>query len=802
MYFKIAWRNLIKDRQFTLLNLMGLATGLACTLLIYLWVSDERSVDKFNANDSRLYHVLKNDPNSDGTTFTSKNTQGLLAKSMAESFPEVEYAVSINKNDEQGVISDGVKNIKAKPQFADKDFFKVFSYKLIDGNKSAPLANKFGVLLSNTLALKLFNTTQNVVGKTIKWDHGDEFNGIYTIAGIYQAPPANATNQFDILFTYQLLAEKHAGQRGDLSYWGSNGVETYIVLKEGTNAKQFETKIKDFTKQKIKAVYGKSSDLVQYEGDLILQKYSDEYLYNHYENGVQSGGRIEYIKLFSVIAVFILIIACINFMNLSTAKASRRMKEVGIRKVVGAGRGLLVLQYMGESLLMAFLSLLIAVILVIVLLPPFKAITGKDISLHFNAASVLTVLGITLLTGVIAGSYPALYLSGFKPVLVLKGKLNTSAGEAWVRKGLVVFQFAISVVLIIAVLVVFKQMNLIQTKNLGYNRDNIIRFAEEGRLKTDVQTFTTEIKSIPGVVAASSMDGDMTGSYSQGGGGIEWQGKGPNDGIEFQGLYMDYGMPELLGMQIKEGRSFNRKFGNDSNNSVIFNETAIAAMKLKNPVGQTVSLWGKKKQIIGVVKDFQFESMYKKVVPFFFECKHDEDGQVFVKIRAGQEQQTLARINSFYKQFNAGVPFEYRFLDDDYQALYASEQRVAVLSRYFAGLAIIISCLGLFGLAAFTAQKRQKEIGIRKVVGATVTNVAVMLGGDFLKLVLVAVLIAFPLSWLLMHNWLQSFAYRVDIGTGIFAAAGGSIIAITLFTISFQAIKAAVANPVRSLRSE
>jgi hypothetical protein len=468
--------------------------------------------------------------------------------------------------------------------------------------------------------------------------------------------------------------------------------------------------------------------------------------------------------------------------------------------VVGAGRGLLVLQYMGESMLMAFLSLLVAVVLVMVLLPPFKAVTGKDMVLHFDAGFILSVLAITFITGMVAGSYPAIYLSGFKPVLVLKGRLNTSAGEAWVRRGLVVFQFAISVVLIISVLVVYQQMNLIQTKNLGYSKDNVIRFASEGKIKTSLQTFTNELGRIPGVVAASSMDGNMTGDYSQGGGGIGWPGKNENVGIEFEGLYMDYGMMQLVGMQMKEGRPFLPQYASDSD-AVIFNETAIAAMKLTNPIGKTVTMWRKKKTIIGVVKDFQFESMYQKVGPFFLQCTQDNKN-VFVKIKAGTESETLARLDKFYKQYNQGLPFSYTFLDDDYQALYAGEQRVAALSRWFAGIAIIISCLGLFGLAAFTAQKRQKEIGIRKVVGATVTNVAVMLGKDFLKLVLVAVLTAFPLAWWLMHSWLQSFAYRVTIGAGVFALAGGSIIAITLLTISFQAIKAAVANPVRALRAE
>jgi putative ABC transport system permease protein len=717
---------------------------------------------------------------------------------MAKELPEIEYAVSV-RGDDIGILSAGNKYIKTKPQFADKDFFNVFSYHLIEGNKTKVLSDKYGVLLSDKLALKLFNTTKNIIGKPVNWDHGDEFNGTYKIAGIFEAPPFNASDQFDLLVPYALYAEREAGGMGDISFWGSNSVQTYIVLKKGTNEKQFNDKIKDFTKSKIKALYA-DKELLKWEGDLLLQRYSDRYLYNHFENGVQSGGRIEYVKLFSVIAIFILVIACINFMNLSTAKASRRLKEVGIKKVVGASRQSLILQYIGESMLMAFASLLIAIMLVALLLPAFKETTGKDLSLQFNTDFIFSIISITLITGLIAGSYPALYLSGFKPALVLKGKLKNSAGESWVRKGLVVFQFAISVILIVSVLVVYQQMKLIQTTNLGYNKDNIIRFSNDGKLKKNLSTFLSEIKNIPGVVNASDADGDFLGHYGHSGGGIDWEGKDPNLRIEYYGVGVDYDFIEMMGLQMAEGRAFSRAFGSDSS-KVIFNESAISAMGLKNPIGKTVSLWGHKKQIIGIVKDYHFESLYKKVGPAFLEC-FQNNNNILVKIKAGTEKETIARIDKIYKQYNEGLSFDYKFLDDDYQALYSSEQRVAVLSKYFAAIAILISSLGLFGLAAFTAQRRQKEIGIRKVVGASVSNIATMLSTDFLKLVLVAFLIAIPLSWWAVNQWLQSFAYRINISAGIFLVTGASIILITLLTISFQTIKAAIANPVNSLRTE
>lgn len=791
---KLAWRSLLKDRQFSLLNLLGLSIGLACVFLIYLWVRDEYSVDKFNEKDERLFQVIKTSLNADGSIETHETTPGLLAGAMASEIPEVEYAVPIVFGD-VGIVSTGDKHIKARPEFVGRDFFNAFSYQWIDGDRKKALTDKYGVLISDKLAMKLFNTTGGIIGKTLEWDGEDSLDGTYVISGVFGAPPSNASAQFDILLSYDLYYDTFKDQYS-LANWYSNNPSTFLVLKKGTDTRQFNNKIRNFAWEKFKAAHGKVN---KYEGIIFVQRYSDKYLYNRYENGVQSGGRIEYVRLFSIIAIFILVIACINFMNLATSRASRRIKEVGIKKVIGARRGLLIFQYMGESMFMTVLALLGAIVLVSLVLPQFRIITGKNLSLHFDSNFTLAVLAITLITGVVAGSYPAIYLSRFKPVLVLKGKLSASPGELWIRKGLVVFQFAISAVLIVSVLVVYKQMKLIQTRNLGYNKDNIIQFANEGKLRDNLPVFLAEVKKIPGVVNASSMDGDLVGSHS-GGGGINWPGKLPGQGIEFSGLDVDDDLMGTLGLKMAEGRFFSKQFTNEPD-KVIFNEAAIAAMGLKDPVGQTVTMWGKDKQIIGVIRDFHFESLYNKVGPFFFRFSHD-NSNVIVKIKAGQEKETISRVEKFYKSFNLGLPFEYRFLDENYQTLYASEQRVAVLSRYFAGIAIIISCLGLFGLAAFTAQKRQKEIGIRKVVGASVSNITAMLSKDFLKLVLIAVVVAFPLSWWVMNQWLNNFAYRIDIGAGIYVIAGVAILLITLLTIGFQSIKAAVANPVKSLKTE
>jgi len=693
------------------------------------------------------------------------------------------------------------KTLKAREQFADKDFFRMFSYRLVSGDKAAPLAGSYGVLISDKLARALFNTTDNLIGKSIAWDHNDKFNGSYAITGVFEAPPANATDQFDLLFSYDLFKTRESGTDGDVTFWGSNSIHTYLQLKRGTDIRQFNAKVKDYTQRKVAVLYH-NEDLSKWEGTLYLQKYADRYLHNHFEGGLPVGGRIEYIQLFSIIALFILAIACINFMNLSTARAASRMKEVGIRKVIGAGRRRLIAQYIGESVGMAFLALMLALVLIRLLLPAFDKLTGKDMGLHLTPELIEALTGITLVTGLVAGSYPAWYLSGFRPALVLKGKLSNTAGESRIRRGLVIFQFTISIVLIISVMVVYKQMNFIQHRNLGYNRDNILHFHAEGNVVKSLPAFLTAVQEIPGVVGTSSMDGNMTGKYSQGGGGIGWPGKSDNDGVEFEGLDVGYGMIDMLGLQMKEGRPFSPQYPSDTN-GIIFNETAIKAMKLKDPIGQTVMTWRQqKKTIIGVVKDFQFHSIYKGVTPFFFRWQDRDNSDVYVKISGGTEQETLARLGHLYQQFNRGLPFEYVFLEDDYQALYASEQRVSILSRYFAGIAILISCLGLFGLAAFTARRRQKEMSIRKVVGAGASTIALLLSKDFFVLVSIALGIGFPLAALIMHNWLESFAYRITMGVTIFVITAAAVVLVTLLTVSYQAIKAATVNPVKVLRSE
>lgn len=788
----IAYRNFMRYKSSFLINLAGLSTGLACALLIYLWVHDEMSIDQFHEKGNRIYQVLKNTLQGDGTVETLESTPAMMAETMAEDFPEVEYATSVIHFD-MGSISVDDRHIKAKHIFGDKNFFNVFSFRLLEGSTEKSFADKYGVLLSDQLAMKLFGTTENVIGKTIAWEWWERSNGSYTVSGIFKAPSSRSSFQFDLIFTHTMWEDVNANYYN----WVSNNAYTYFVLREGTDANQFAAKVRDYSKAKYEEIYGK--DGVEWEGLVVLQRYADRYLYGNFENGVQAGGKIQYVKLFSIIAIFILIIACINFMNLSTARASRRMKEVGIKKVVGAQRGSIVVQHLCESIFMAGLSLVVAMAVVYLLLPPFRTITGKELTLTFDNALFPAVLGITVFTGLVSGSYPAFYLSGFRPAVVLKGLLRTSVGESWVRRGLVGFQFVVSITLIVSVVVVYKQIQFIQAKNLGYDKENIIRFTNEGRLRKDISTFLTEVRRIPGVVTASSMNGDLVGRNG-GGGGIDWEGKDPNGGIEFDGLDVDYGLMELLGLEMLEGRTFSDKAGSDRR-KVIFNATAIDMMGLKDPVGKKVTMWGVEAEIVGVVKDFHYESLYQDVDPLFLRCS-ELNGNTLIKIKAGEETETLDRVSKLYQSFTNGLVFDYHFLDQDFETLYAAEQRVAVLSKYFAGIAILISCLGLFGLAAFTAERRVKEIGIRKILGCSELGIIRTLSGDFTKIVLVSIFIALPLSYIFASRWLESFAYHIDLRWWFFVGAGMTALVVAWVTVGIQTVKAARANPTECLRSE
>lgn len=756
--------------------------GLACTFLIYLWVTDELSFDKFFEHDAQLYQLMER-RTVNGDVAISTESSGLLSEAVAATMPEVKYATPLAPPGWFPAVTLSVndKTFKASGQYAGKDYFNIFSFKLLDGNRNHVLADKSSIVISDELAEKLFQTTQGIIGKPVRFQHEKDFY----VSGVFEKPSQHSSQQFDFVLSWDYLKEVQDW----VTKWGNLGPLNFVLLKEGTDVNAFNKKVSGI----IQANFTDTTRKV------FAQKFSDMYLYNSFNNGSEEGSRIGYVRLFSIIAIFIMLIACINFMNLSTAKASRRMKEVGIKKVVGAGRMQLVLQFLSESVLLTLFSMLLAIGVAWLLLPLFNNITGKQMSLFVDGKVAAAILVITAITGLLAGSYPALYLSKFNPLPILKGKLNNSFSEVILRKGLVVFQFSLSAILIVSVVVIYQQIQYIQSTGAGYNKDNVVRLDAEGRINGTEETFVEKLKTIPGVVNAASTLNNMVG-HSFGNYGVEWEEKNPNTDVFFEGFRASYGFIETMGMQMQQGRSFSKEFGADST-KIILNEAAVKVMNLKDPVGKTIRLFDQPMQVIGVVKDFHFESLHEVVKPSYITLQNN-GSKIMVRIKATDQHQTLTDIQRLYTAYNPGFPFTFSFLDEAYQKQYESEARVAVLSRYFAGLAILISCLGLFGLAAFTAQKRRKEIGIRKVIGASVNDITTMLSKDFLKLVIIALLIAFPLSWYLMNKWLQSFAYRVSIHPFVFVVVAGFLIAITICTISFQAIKAAIANPVKSLRTE
>jgi putative ABC transport system permease protein len=780
----LTYRNFKRYKSSFLINLAGLSAGLACTFLIYLWVSDELNVDKFNDKDSRLFRAMEHRVRATGI-WTSPTTPAPLAEGLAADMPEVEYTATVTWP-QPYTLSLNDKNIPAVGRFAGKDFFNMFSYQLIAGDPNLVLADKNSVVISDVLAHKLFNTTDNIIGRAIDYEHQSQLQ----VSGVFKSMPVNATDQFDFVGSFEKYKE---GQDWLLS-WGNTGVQTMVLLKPGVDNGAFNAKIADYIKVKTK-------NEITYR-TLFLKGYSANYLYGKYENGVLVGGRITYVKLFSIIAIFILLIACINFMNLSTARASRRLKEVGIKKAIGAARKALIIQYLSESMLMSTLSLFAAMLLVYISLGQFNAITGKHLVFELDGNRILLFLGVTVFTGLVAGSYPALYLSGFNPASVLKGKISSSFGELLARKGLVIFQFVISILLIVSVLVVYKQIEFVQSANLGYNKNDVIYFNLSGALSQSKtrETMIEEMKRIPGVVGVTSTNHNMTG-HNGGTYGVEWPGKNPDDKTEFERVMANYDMIETLGFQMAQGRSFSRAFGTDSS-AIIFNQKGIDFMGMMDPIGKTVKLWGQERHIIGIVKDFHYESLHENFKPVFFILSPNDTYRIMARITGGREKEILGRIEVLYTKLNPGFSFDYNFLDKVYQSQYENEQRVATLSKYFAGLAVLISCLGLFGLAAFTAERRLKEIGIRKVLGSSELGIVYLLSGDFTKIVLIAIAAALPASYFAAQYWLNSFAFKVPLQLWYFIAAGILAMVIAWLTVGVQAIRAARVNPTQCLKNE
>jgi putative ABC transport system permease protein len=784
-YFKTAWRNLVRNKVFSLINILGLGLGLASSLFIFLWIHDEENKDNFYANGDRLYQVIVSDKDKSGTLVnTYDNTPGLLADALKKEVPEVTAAATVIWENEL-LFTVGDKTGKEKGRYVSADFFNLFSFPLIKGNREKALASPDNIVITQKMADNYF-AGQNPLGKTIRI--GDKRN--YIVSGVIADVPENATLKFDYVMPIQHGFEDSHWM---IDGWNHFGPATYVMLRKDASLANVNQKLKSFLYRHDKVLNDKVAS---------LQLYKDRYLYSNYTNGIPDGGRIEYVRLFAIIAVFILLIACINFMNLATARAAKRSKEVGVRKVAGAMKTTLFWQFVFEAIITTFVAVLICLLLVIVLLPYFNQITEKHVSLNVITPSVIiTGLLLTLVIGFISGSYPALYLSSLKPIAVLKGALKFKNSEQLFRKGLVVFQFTLSVILIVCTLVVYRQMNYVQSKNLGLDHSNLIYMPVEGGLVKNYENFKYEAMATRNIENISFCGTDPTnvGWWSP---AMQWEGKDPEDKTLFAQIEVGYDFLKTIKIDLVEGRDFSASFPADSSNFLV-NESAVKYMKMKHPVGASFSHGDTRGKIIGVVKDFHFRSLHDQIAPAFFNlAPAPEEGVAIIRALPGETKQTIASMESFAKKFNPKYPFSYVFVDDSLNKQYHSEMIVSQLAGVFAFIAVFISCMGLFGLSMFIAEQRTKEIGIRKVIGASTIKIVALLSGNFLLLVTLAIIVASPVAWWAMNKWLQGFAYRINISWWIFFVAGLIALLIALITVSFQAIKAAIANPVKSLRTE
>ncbi|NER17342.1 ABC transporter permease [Spongiivirga citrea] len=782
-YLKIAWRNLVQNKSFSILNIVGLALGLAVTTLIMLWINHELHFDKFHQNIDRIYEA-NNQLAVNGEIQTWNTTPQPMAAAIKKDYPEVERVARLNW-DNTVLFSKDEKRIKGIGHAVDTDFLKIFDFPLVKGDQENIFSDAYSMIITEDFSKKLFGA-ENPVGKTIKVDNSETF----TITGVLKNLPTNTRFQFEYLIPWSYLK-----QRGWVSdYWGNNNTTTFVMLKQGIDYAAFAAKIKDLRKNYDK----EGADMITY-----LQPFSRTYLYSKFKNGLESGGRIDTIRLFGIIAIIVLVMACINFMNLSTARSQKRAKEVGVRKVIGARKKTLITQFLGESILISFIAALVALIIVFIVLPSFNSLVGKELSLDFsNKWFWFIAVGVILFTGILAGSYPAWYLSAFQPSAVLKGTFQKINAFITPRKVLVVTQFTVAIVLITATIIVREQIENAQDRSLGYNQNNLVFSWAEGDLSKNYSLLKNELLASGAATSVTRMTSPITSRNSDTW-GLIWKGKDENDKTTITRMGTDQNIVKTMGFELVAGRDIDlQKFPTDSS-AMILNETAVKHMGFEEPLGQIVIDDGKKWTVVGVIKDYIYESPYQKVVPMVIEAATPWARVIHIKFNNDNPiKENLAKTEAIFKKFNPEYPFEYYFADEQYARKFRSTQRVGSLASLFTILTIFISCLGLFGLASYMAENRKKEIGVRKVLGASVQSIAALLSKDFFKLILISFLVAVPISWYTMQNWLEDFSYRIDISWGVFVLVAFLVTVISILTVSYQSIKAAITNPVKSLRTE
>ena len=786
-YLKTAGRKIGRQKGYAFINVAGLAIGLAVCMLISLWVLDELGYDRFHQNYRRIFRVYW-DESATAPGSTSALTPPPMAAALKKDFPEVLRSTRFGTW-QRRLVSVGDKSFsETKYMHADPDFFTMFSFPLVKGDPASALSNPYSVVLTEATAEKYFGQ-EDPMGKTLNVDHAFDI----VVTGVLRSAPAGSSLEFDLLSPFEILLKEYIGEK-NRDNWGINSFSTFVMLSDESAGPGLGRKIAGY----VKAIEPEDTDT------LALQPLAAIHLRSRLSHDYDNKGDIRYVWIFGALAAFILAIACVNFMNLATARSASRAREVGLRKVVGATRPQLVRQFFAESVLMAVLSFAVAILLLELLIRPFNAVAAKHLpsALKMGPPVLLGFFGLAVVTGLIAGTYPAIFLSAFRPAAVLKGTLRSAGSNPVLRRALVVFQFSLSVFLIAGTAVISRQLSYMMKLDLGFQRERVIRLSLYGDFLKKYETIREQFLRNPeviGVTASLSLPTNILNSP----GTPEWEGKNPDEQLEIKADFVDYDYLETFGIPLVEGRSFRRDMATDGETAFIVNEEAVRRMRLAPPVvGRMFGFWGIKGQIIGVMKDAHFQSLHHKIEPMVFKIFPDWFRTMYVKVRAGDMQASLASLKTTWEGMRLGYPFEARFLDDDFETLYRTEQRLGTLFRYFAALAVFIGCLGLLGLASFMAEQKTKEIGIRKVLGASVSGVTLLMSGQYLKWVMAANLIALPAAWMVMSRWLGGFAYRTEIGIGVFLLSAGLSLGLALLTVAYQSLRAARSNPVVALRQE
>ncbi|MBO9203708.1 MULTISPECIES: ABC transporter permease [Niastella] len=790
-YLVVAWRNLVKGRIHSAINILGLCIGMSVAMLIGLWLHNELSYDKNFKHYDRIAQVIQNLTNN-GETQTWWNVPYPLADELrtnyGSDFKHVVMAVNVN----QHLVTIGDKKIKQRGGFFEKEMPEMFTLDLLKGSRFA-LHDPNAVLISASAARAFFGS-EDPMNKIIKIDQ----KPVVKVAGVYEDFPLNSSfAKLNFIASWDFWYNSNNKLRDMEDPWRPNFTSLYVQLNENASIQSVNARIRDAKMKRL------NPELQKKKPALFLMPMRKWHLYSEFKNGINTGGDIQYVWLFGTIGLFVLLLACINFMNLSTAQSEKRAKEVGVRKTMGSPRKQLMFQFFCESLITVAMALLISLVVVWLALPFFNTIIEKEIKIPWvNVYFWVVSLVFLLFTAIIAGSYPALYLSSFKPVKVLKGTFRTGRFATIPRKALVVVQFSISVTLIIATIAVYKQIQFAKNRPVGYSRVNLINIPTTGSGIHDHFNTVKEELLQTGVVASVTESASPTTGINNTTSGFSWPGKDPDLSIDFGVITASFEYGKTVGWNLKEGRDFSKEFSTDTT-AVILNEAAVRFMDLKNPVGKTVTWFGQSLTVIGVVENMVIESPYSDIKPIIYTYLNYPGDMNIVKLNpAVSAKDAISKLEPIYKRLNPDQPFEYSFIDTDYAKKFNDEERIGKLAGIFAGLAILISCLGLFGLTSFVAEQRKKEVGVRKVLGATVFNLWNLLSKEFLALVLISFLVSLPLSWYFTHNWLQNFSYRTALSWWVFAAAGIGALLITLVTVSFQTLKAAIANPVKSLRTE